>query len=58
MMEEPVPRQFVFDCPECSVEMDVDASIRTEILTDGCVLCETPVDTTAFSHSRNTGSTD
>jgi hypothetical protein len=41
-------REFVFDCPECGVETDVDADVRDELLADGCVLCESPVDADAF----------
>ncbi|ELZ77466.1 hypothetical protein C452_01725 [Haloferax volcanii JCM 10717] len=48
-----VPGQFVFDCPECSVEVCVDAGIRERILDDGCVLCASTVETDAFDpHPR------
>ena len=30
--------------------MDVDAPIRSEMLEDGCVLCETAVSADAFYH--------
>jgi len=44
-----VSRQFTFDCPECSVETQVDEDVRTAILEDGCVLCRTSVGPGAFS---------
>ncbi|WP_449271562.1 DUF7560 family zinc ribbon protein [Haloferax denitrificans] len=48
-----MPGQLVFDCPECSVEVFVDAGIRERILDDGCVLCASPVGTDAFdSHPK------
>jgi hypothetical protein len=43
-----MPREFVFDCPACDSEIIVDDDIRSEILTDGCVMCRTTVDTDSF----------
>ncbi|WP_455429245.1 DUF7560 family zinc ribbon protein [Halorussus marinus] len=40
--------EYVFDCPECTAQVIVDADIRSELLTTGCVLCETPVSSNAF----------
>ena len=41
--------RFVFDCPSCGAEMNVDADIRAEILADGCVLCRAAVTAEAFT---------
>ena len=49
MVVEPVSDEYIFDCPECSAEMDVDGNIRTLILEDGCVLCEAGVEEDRFS---------
>jgi hypothetical protein len=42
---------FVFDCPACRSEMRVDADVREEMLTDGCVLCRAPVTDDAFAEA-------
>ncbi|SDN10344.1 hypothetical protein SAMN04487949_3377 [Halogranum gelatinilyticum] len=47
--EASVSRQFVFTCPECALETDVDGDIRAELLEDGCLLCDASVTTDAFS---------
>lgn len=47
--EASVSRQFVFTCPECALETDVDGDIRTELLEEGCLLCHASVTVEAFS---------
>ncbi|NHN49181.1 hypothetical protein G9464_16500 [Halostella sp. JP-L12] len=41
--------RFTFDCPECSVETEVDDEVRSEILNAGCVLCRASVGSDDFS---------
>jgi predicted RNA-binding Zn-ribbon protein involved in translation (DUF1610 family) len=48
-MEVTMAHRFVFDCPSCGTEMQVDDDIRAEILAEGCVLCRTSVTSDAFS---------
>jgi transcription elongation factor Elf1 len=48
-------RKFVFDCPACGVESVVDADIRAEVVEEGCVMCQEPVDTDAFVPLSETG---
>ncbi|WP_449404890.1 DUF7560 family zinc ribbon protein [Haloferax elongans] len=44
--------EYIFDCPECSVEVGVDAGIRSRILDGGCVLCEASVEAGDFTRLR------
>jgi hypothetical protein len=48
VVNDDVPRRFVFDCPACEVEVIVDADVRSEVLDDGCLMCRMPVDTDSF----------
>jgi len=33
---------YVFGCPECGQEIEVDASMRAAILANGCPVCTEP----------------
>jgi predicted nucleic acid-binding Zn ribbon protein len=46
---------YQFTCPECSAEITVDAAVRDELLTAGCVLCAGAV---SQSHFTRTSSSD
>ena len=39
---------YVFDCPECGQDIEVDASMRAAILSNGCPVCTEPVATACF----------
>ena len=40
---------FDFVCPECGESMAVNASMRTALLDNGCVICSARVNPDAFS---------
>ena len=42
-----------FTCEGCEATMSIDSPTYEEILTNGCVVCGTPVDASAFT-SRKT----
>lgn len=46
-MEDAV--DFVFDCPECGESMAVNASMRTALIDNGCVICSARVSPDSFS---------
>ncbi|CCQ37907.1 small CPxCG-related zinc finger protein [Natronomonas moolapensis 8.8.11] len=39
---------YVFGCSECGQEIEVDASMRTAILSNGCPVCTEPARTECF----------
>jgi hypothetical protein len=39
---------YVFGCPECGQEIEVDASMRAAILANGCPVCTEPAATECF----------
>lgn len=40
---------YDFVCPECENEIEVDASMRDALITNGCVICGADVSPSAFS---------
>lgn len=40
---------FVFVCPECGESMAVNASMRTALMDNGCVICSARVSPDSFS---------
>ena len=41
--------EFVFVCPECAQQIEVNASMREALIANGCVVCGAGVDVGAFS---------
>lgn len=41
--------EYVFFCPECGQEIEVNASMREALLANGCVICGAAVTDDAFS---------
>lgn len=39
---------YVFGCPECGQEIEVDASMRAAILSNGCPVCAEPARAECF----------
>lgn len=39
---------YVFDCPECGQDIEVDASMRAAILSNGCPVCTEPAAAACF----------
>ena len=39
---------YVFGCPECGQEIEVDTSMRTAILSNGCPVCAEPARAECF----------
>lgn len=39
---------FIFACPECSQEIEVNASMREAILSSGCPVCTEVAETAHF----------
>ena len=39
---------YVFSCPECGQEVEVDTSMRTAILSNGCPVCAEPARAECF----------
>ncbi len=39
---------YIFACPDCEQEIEVNASMREAILSSGCPICTQPVDTATF----------
>lgn len=44
----PTVGSYVFGCSECGQEIEVDASMRTAILSNGCPVCTEPARTECF----------
>ncbi|WP_049926468.1 DUF7560 family zinc ribbon protein [Halopiger goleimassiliensis] len=44
--------RYVFTCPECGQEIEVNESMREATLTHGCPVCGADVGTTAFAEKR------
>ena len=41
--------EYVFFCPECGQEIEVNASMREALIANGCVICGAAVTDDAFS---------
>ena len=39
---------YIFTCPDCGQEIEVNASMREAMLASGCPVCTEPVETTDF----------
>jgi predicted RNA-binding Zn-ribbon protein involved in translation (DUF1610 family) len=48
-----VTTQYIFTCPECGQEIEVNASMREAILSSGCPVCTAPVEGGSFKKVEN-----
>lgn len=47
--------EFTFVCPACGETLAVNGSMRDALVTNGCVLCTTPVTPDAFTWRADRG---
>ncbi|WP_411965359.1 zinc ribbon domain-containing protein [Haloferax sp. YSMS24] len=48
-MTHSAAKEYVFTCPQCDEQFEVNDGMRDALLERGCPICTSPVSTTAFS---------
>lgn len=46
--DHPVMTTYIFTCPDCGQEIEVNGSMREAMLASGCPVCTEPVQTVDF----------
>ncbi len=44
--------RYLFTCPECAQEIEVNESMREATMAHGCPVCGAPVSTRAFAEEQ------
>lgn len=43
--------KYIFTCPDCGQEIEVNGSMREAMLASGCPVCTEPVETADFDRA-------